>query len=130
MLIEKRNFSEAIKYQYKALQIMEEIGHKSGIITALIGIGNLNIKQGKPELSLSYFNKAILLSKTIGEKTLIKECYSGFTAAYSKMHDYKKSFEYQQLYIEISDSILKALSRSMRLKQSTKQRKRKRKLHY
>lgn len=86
---------------------LTEIGYENTprYASALTAMGDIRIRQNRPQEAIEYFLKA--LNKAKKDKSLedIKGTYSGLMKAYAAISDHKNALEYHQLYVAIKDSI-------------------------
>ncbi len=99
------NNPQAIKNHLASLKIQEEIGDKQGVAISYVNIGEDYSKQKKFTDALQYLKKGLSLAKELDLKDVVQGAYSGLTEASSGMNDYKKAYEYHQLYSDIKDTL-------------------------
>ncbi len=106
--------TDALKYYLIGLKLYEEIGNKNGSITSFINLGAVYIKlagtDSRPNgnrlnKAKDYLDKAIKVSKEIGNKDAIKDSYAGLAILDSTQGDFKAAFENHKQYIIYRDSI-------------------------
>jgi tetratricopeptide (TPR) repeat protein len=97
--------ADALKNQLASLKIKEQIGDKDGIASCYINIGSLAVKQNRPLEANQWLQKALVISKELGNKDEIRDSYSGLSEADSLMGNYKAAFEYHKLFIIYRDSL-------------------------
>ncbi len=95
-----------MKNYFASLKIREEIGDKEGIANSYISLGLVNIKLKKFPEARKYLEDALSVSKEIGGRNDIKEAYAGLAEASAGANDYKKAYEYHQLYSDMKDTLL------------------------
>ena len=100
-----KQYDLAEEYHRKAIQAAELNDTKLEKTKALISMGELLINQKKYSAAVVNLNEGLELSKITGVYRDMKNAYDGLSKAYSGMRDYKKAYEYQQLYAAISDTI-------------------------
>jgi tetratricopeptide (TPR) repeat protein len=99
-------FEEALEYLNKSLENFEEIGDKKGVSVALSSIGLIYFKQKKYEQSAAYLDKALLVAKEINSRDIIMQIHQNLGEINFLKGDYKKAYEYNQLYSTEKDSLL------------------------
>lgn len=99
------NYPEALKNYFAALKILEEMGDKYGVVLLRNNIGVVYGKLKQPLRAEEYYSKALAIAKEIGSKEDIKESYQNLSEIFAMMNDYKKAYQYHQLYSQINDSI-------------------------
>ncbi|MBI2281125.1 MAG: tetratricopeptide repeat protein [Bacteroidetes bacterium] len=101
----KSNFELALKNYFTGLKIQEEIGDKRSIAMSYANIGGIYFYVTDYSLAKQWFKKALILSKELGDKDLIKEIYSGLADTDEKLGNYKSAYLNYQLYTYYKDSI-------------------------
>lgn len=101
----KSNFELALKNYFTGLKIQEEIGDKRSIAMSYSNIGGIYFYVPDYLLAKQWFKKALILSKELGDKYLIKEIYSGLADTDEKLGNYKSAYLNYQLYTYYKDSI-------------------------
>jgi signal transduction histidine kinase len=103
-------FSKALDYQLTCIEMEEKIQNKQSLAISYNSIAQLFIKVGKLKEALTYANKANLLGEETGS-TLLKRNNAGIFVGYHQaLGDFKKAFEYQQLYQALNDSVFSETS--------------------
>ena len=101
--IKKMNF--AIQNIEKSVALSEEVGNKRSLSESYSNLGSLYIEAGRYDDAIPALQKSISFGKAINYKKIIKDCYGNFATLYLKKNDFKKAFEYEQLFTAIKDSI-------------------------
>lgn len=109
------DFESANTTLEKALKLSEELNNEANVLMALINLGSLYVKQGKelkeskrtPKFSaaLTYFNRALDVSRKSDAKFYIKDSYKALEEVYNEMHKPEKALENFKQYILYRDSI-------------------------
>ncbi len=71
----------------------------------LLTYGQLLLNQGNYLMSIVQFQKALEENKNSQVPTINRDCYAGLALAYSKIDNYDQAFYFQQLQMEINDSL-------------------------
>jgi tetratricopeptide (TPR) repeat protein len=102
-----KELDSAQYYLDKALQLANAVDHKVVIATTLNDLGSLNYLKKDYNLSIDYFQKAILITKEIDNPFILKSSYLGISKAFKKINDNISSEEFLSKYITLSDSLEK-----------------------
>ncbi len=112
----KGNYEEAMKNHRASLKIWEELQQQGGISLSCQQIGELLFKQAafltpqkaksKYAEAIQFLNRGISLTKQLGNNGIMKDSYKTLANIYMAMADYKKAFEYNNLYVAMQDSIM------------------------
>jgi serine phosphatase RsbU (regulator of sigma subunit) len=89
----------------KAIKIAEEVGNKKYLANVYYNLGVLLAEAKKYDYSSFAFLKALKYSKEIGYRNFTVEVYQNLAAFYEEQKEFKKAFEYAQLYNMLIDSI-------------------------
>lgn len=102
--IELKMNKEAENLYKNALRIFEKNNKDKNISLINIGLGKLNLYTGYYENAVSFFKKAVNLSKPEHVKSKMLG-YSYLTQAYDSLNDCLNSKKYLQKYYELNDSL-------------------------
>jgi len=121
---ESGTFDKAIQFVMKSLKIYEEliksdpsknniIDCKNGMTFCFVPLGNIQYDQGNFDVALSYFNKALVLHKELGNTPQISGCYVNIGNVYFDQGLLEKSLEFYFKGMKIAEEIgdKKALSK-------------------
>lgn len=100
----KGNYAEALKY-YVAAITTSDSGQKQERINSYLHIGKLYLILGNIAQSQQNLNNALLLAKQTGAKSYTGQAYAALASLYQRMGNYRRAFEYQQLYLYMKDSV-------------------------
>jgi tetratricopeptide (TPR) repeat protein len=110
------NYPEAMEKYRLALKLFEEFSDKYWIARICIAMGNLLSKQatGKTTLegsekyteALWYLNRGLKLAREMRANENVKDALGGLVETYKGMSDFEKALEYQNLYVEVKDSLM------------------------
>lgn len=101
----KGDFDKAIAYQQQAYETATKLESKNDITISLIGLAQSFEKKGDSEQAQEYYLKAEKIAKEFRATLRLKEIYEGLSTIYAELSDFGKAFKYQQLLINIKDTI-------------------------
>lgn len=102
---QKGNYDSALYYysiSYEKKIIIDDPVLISG---SLVNIGNALLKKGKYNDAIKKASEGVKIAEEIGSLSIQKSGYSLLSAIYEKTKDYKKAFEYQKKFKELSDTL-------------------------
>ncbi len=102
----KKDYAAALKYYTEALHIHEKDQEQYSVSGTLIRIGSLKMLQGNLGEAQVDLQKALDIASQIKAKSTLSDCYQSFAQLYKKQKNFKKAFEFQNLYAVLRDSIL------------------------
>ncbi len=102
------NFSEALEYHNKALEISKSLDAKLEITQSLLGIASAYKRQGKHRVAITYYHEAEEIAKGISGKLQLKDAYDGLARSYAKIGDFKKAYIFDTLHSSIKDTLYNA----------------------
>ncbi|AYB32043.1 tetratricopeptide repeat protein [Chryseolinea soli] len=107
--IHRQEYSLALKYEQDALEMALKSGNSIMQIRAYNTMSELYLSQNQPKLALQMADNGykLLLTK-VESKIDIVQSYKRFYNAYEALGDYKRAFNFQQLYSTLSDSLTNA----------------------
>lgn len=105
ILQDEGKLEEAHRNYFKALEIYESIGDDAGAIYAHLALGDIGMLNKDRSQALIHFDQALELAKKTGNKEEEKNSYQRLTRIYEQQKNYQKAYEYQQLYLNINDSL-------------------------
>ncbi len=102
----KLQLLENARANYNAsLAIFEEIGDKRGVAATLINIGNVELKENKPEKAKEYANRAFAISTADGGRDILKDSYSLLSQIEENTGNYKLAFYHFKDFLVLRDSL-------------------------
>ena len=103
----QQNYDSALAYHQPRFEaIATNLGAKEDITGSLLGIAQINYRQGKITAALvMHIKKQKKYCKILDSKFQLKESYQGLAACYASLNDYNHAFEYQARLLDIKDSI-------------------------
>lgn len=99
------NYTEALKNYFASLKIKEAIGDKKGIAASYINLGEAHLRLNKPAEAKTYLEKGLIVSKEIGAKLRIRDCYRVLSQVDSITGNYESQINNFKFYILYRDSI-------------------------
>ncbi len=96
---------EALKYHQMSLAIKEKLEDKLGVAGSFINLGDVYIKLNQLGIAKGYLTKALDLSKKIGSKDRIKDCYKSLTTLDSLNGSWKDAYFHHILFVDYQDSL-------------------------
>lgn len=99
------NFQMASDYIKKCYEFYINIGAKPRIAETLKDRGDIFFEWGKYQDALNAYSKSYKLSIELGRESDIADLYYKISETYSKLHNYKKAFEYHCLATDLNDSL-------------------------
>lgn len=103
--VDKREYERALRYRRSALEIQESIGDELNMSITLNGIGEIYIKMGNSAAAIQHLDRSVETAQKIGYKNILKSSYRLLASAHQLKEDYKKAFQYQVMYTELSDEV-------------------------
>ncbi|MBU8892267.1 MAG: tetratricopeptide repeat protein [Bacteroidales bacterium] len=111
-----QNYSLAIAYFQKSLKINTELKIKRDVSSTLSELALTNIalaaivetkeeKQEKFNQAITYAKQSLYIGQEIGDIIAEQNAYEDLSNAYKGLNNYKKAFEYQEMFIVMNDSI-------------------------
>jgi two-component system, sensor histidine kinase and response regulator len=104
-LLALKNFSQALGYHQKALQVAKASKEKYTEATALSGIARVYMETGNPSAAIEKINAALELYLSINAKLDIKDAYLLLASAYEKMGNYSRALTCYKLGAATQDSL-------------------------
>ncbi len=117
---DKKQFYDANANYFKALEIYESIGDDAGAIYAHLAVGDIANINNDLSQALIHFEQALELTKKTGNREEEKNIYQRLTKIYAKQKNFEKAYDYQQLYVNLNDSIYNSEKSSLITEMSTK----------
>ena len=101
----KGNYSKAIEYFLKALQIFEEIEYKNGTGYCYTNMANVYGIQSNYPKALEFSLKALQLLEETGDKNGMGNCYNNIGNIYADEFNYDKALTYYLKSLHIREEI-------------------------
>ena len=99
------NNDKALEFYNKSLHVREQTNDEYGIASILIKISKIQIDSNNLSIAYATINRGMQISKRLGAKNLLKECYRLLSYYYSKISNNKKAYLYLGKYVDIKDSL-------------------------
>ncbi|MFH1319272.1 MAG: tetratricopeptide repeat protein [Bacteroidota bacterium] len=96
---------EALRYQWEALAIQEEIDDKRGMTYSLNGMGKIYNWLGDAEKAIQSHLRSSEIAEGIGAKRELQNAYGGLAEAYSTANDHTKAYRYIQMSSDLKDTL-------------------------
>ncbi|MFP4845567.1 tetratricopeptide repeat protein [Winogradskyella sp. PE311] len=90
------DYTEALNYYEKALQINKEIDNEQGISRCLINIGNIYIVKGNFPLAIEYQHKSLKINEKRKDTTLISLSLNNLGVIYNNLGNHEKAIPFVQ----------------------------------
>lgn len=103
--LKQKNYAEALKSYNQALEINNKIGYRKSVADVYMSIGNVYLQKGDLTEAISKTHQSIEISKELGAVDYLVRGYQQLATMYAESKDYKKAFEYEQLFKQANDSI-------------------------
>ena len=91
---QKKDYSKALEYNFKSLNLFEEIGNRNGVAAAFHNIGAVYMNQGEYAKSLEYNFKAKNIYEEVLDKNGIGKVTNSIGIIYYAQGNYPKALEY------------------------------------
>jgi class 3 adenylate cyclase len=102
---QKANYELAKRYHKQAYDSAVAVDSKLYQTQALQGLGIVSEESGDYTQAIKYYTEAERLSKEINSAYDLKDVYAGLARSYSKKKEFAKAFDYQELLVNIKDTI-------------------------
>jgi len=99
------NFDEAVKYQQEAFNLAKKSDAKLDMTQILLALADTYKQQGNIKSALTLFKQAQIIAQEIGAIYELEDAYKGLALSYAEISDYKNAFIYQDLVINVMDTI-------------------------
>lgn len=102
----KKNDNEkALNYYHQSLDLFNKLNHKNGIAVSTSNIAYIYKKQNKYKASIQLYEKALSIFRETNSLLYLRDNYLNISDVYAVVGDYKKALKYNNLYLDINDSI-------------------------
>ena len=101
----KKEYSKALSYHNKALDIAEKTKSPRHIEQTLRDIADLYVAQNDFATALNYYNRSRVIAEELKAVSDLQDIYSGMATSYANTNDYKNAYKYQEMLGKINDTI-------------------------
>ncbi|MEO6671666.1 MAG: adenylate/guanylate cyclase domain-containing protein [Ferruginibacter sp.] len=101
----QKEFQKAIKTHTEAFNLSKKLDTRLDMTQSLVGLAQAYAAQGNTALAIDAYKEAIELGIPLNAVTEIKDAYQGLSSAYSQKSDFANAFRYQNLLLDIKDTI-------------------------
>jgi tetratricopeptide (TPR) repeat protein len=101
----KGDYENAILNENLALGIAQKFDNKLDITKALLALGNTYKQKGEQKKAIDYYQKGIAIASEIKANNELKDLYHGISSSYSLLFDFNEAYKFQNLLINIKDTI-------------------------
>ncbi len=99
------DYPRAIEYFVNSMKVDSSLNDRQGMSLALYHIGRNFTMNENPEKALIYLTRGLSIAQELNLKKEKKWICNEIVIAYVQQKNYKKAFEYHELYVEIKDSL-------------------------
>lgn len=103
---EMGNFQKSLEYNVLSLNNAKQSEDNRTYCLALLGSARCYIILSEFEKAASSLTEMMELSESVEDRSIAMHGYKAFSELYEKMRRYKKAFENQKLYSQLSDSLV------------------------
>ena len=103
--VKKGEYSKALSYHNKALDIAQKANSPRHIEQTLRDIANLYAKQGDYATALNYYDRSRVIAEELKAVSDLQDIYSGMASSYASTNDHKNAYKYQKMLGNINDTI-------------------------
>ncbi len=103
----KGDLDKAYEYYQEALKMqVEQNGHWEAAMS-LMRIGMIEAEKKHFTKAISSYNKSVSLAKVVQANDLLRDNYLVLSQAYAALGNYQKAYEYQILYSDLSEAMVR-----------------------
>ena len=96
---------KALEHYNQSLILFQKEGLKTGVGVSIGNIAYIYSKQKKYDKSIKLFLEALSLFEEEGSLIYLKDNYLNLSEVYEKKNNYKEALRYNNLYLDLNDSI-------------------------
>ncbi len=108
--LEEKDLVKSLAFFKRAETIEKRIGNHAYSTITLSSIGQIHTLQNQPQQGLEYLKRALTEAKEYGSTDDLIKVYATLSEAYADAGDFKRSYDYQQLSVSVSDSLDRVVS--------------------
>jgi len=103
----RKNYKEALGYYSEIIKLREESNTTANNVLALtyLNVALINADINKSKEALEFGLKGYQKAVDSDDKGVLLQAYDNLNTIYSKNGNYKKAYEYSQLYVALNDSL-------------------------
>ena len=101
-----KDYDKATIYSMQGYKIAKEKGFTDLYAYAVSNLGSINKALKQYDIAEKYYIESAGIAKKMGSNILMKESYLLLASLYEERENFKKAYEYFQLYSETKDSLL------------------------
>ena len=101
----QKQYSMAIEKHKEAFEFSRKLGNKLDMTQSLVGWGQVCLAKEERKDAIEKFLKSLEISIPLKATSETKDAYEGLAMGYSKEKDFSNAFKYQNLLLEIKDTI-------------------------
>lgn len=98
-------YRQAEMHFRRALKTGHELGYSSSILSSLLGLGEIRLKEGRAGESFVFFNQALTLADQLKQQDSRIRTYAGLASAYGRTGDFARAYDYQSKWVALKDSV-------------------------
>lgn|GEM_PF-1487361 len=98
--------AKAKEYFTNFMNLSREIGYREGVAHALLGLGDLARREGKPRHAADFYRKSIALADSMHFLKILFNGHQCMAELLEAEHKYKEALEYFQKAVQVKDTLL------------------------
>ncbi|MBX2964006.1 MAG: tetratricopeptide repeat protein [Cyclobacteriaceae bacterium] len=106
LFMKQNRLDSALTYFLNSNQVGQQSNDHAVIAYNKSLIGEIHLQKRAFREAITWFSQALNESKELNLREVLKESYGGLARGYEGLNDYKKAYEYQLLYDDLSSTIL------------------------
>lgn len=99
------HYAQAETYFQQALQAGNKLGYNTGVLTSLLGLGEIRLKTDRATESFRFFDRARTVAEQAKQQDARQRVYAGLATAYSQTGDFAKAYQFQAKWAALKDSM-------------------------
>ncbi len=100
---QEKKYKDAMSHLIIAARLADETGDKTNVAEIYESIGETYLAMNDNAQALLWLTKTMTAANDNHAKKVLKECYLALSKVYSELKDYKKAYQYHQLYTDIKE---------------------------
>jgi adenylate cyclase len=101
----RKDFQNAIIKHQQAYEISKKLDAKLDMTISLLGLASTYQQKGDLKIAQSYYMQAKAIAYGLHAFTELKQVYEGLASNFALQSDYAKAYTYQQLLLDIKDTL-------------------------